>query len=202
MSTKKTTKKTTKPATTTKKPRVTIEMPPEALSEAGPVAATTTEPARETTAKSTGNSSLDRRLARNAKHQTDKAPTATAEPETELTEKLTNLTVPQLQARYLEVVGRTTSSSDKPYLLWKIREARKGRIPIGPRKNAQREDVAFKVLPLRMESEVVEKLDEAWRRHGLATRTALLRKALHDFLVGIDEHKVAEMLFSNPRGEE
>lgn len=36
---------------------------------------------------------------------------------------------------------------------WKIREARKGRIPIGPRTSARREDVTFKILPpLRMEA--------------------------------------------------
>jgi hypothetical protein len=52
--------------------------------------------------------------------------------------KLTRLEVPELHARYLEVVGRPTGSPSKPYLVWKIREAQKGRIPVGPRKNAHR----------------------------------------------------------------
>ena len=43
------------------------------------------------------------------------------------TGKLTRLEVPELQARYLEVVGRPTGSTNKPYMIWKIREAQKGR---------------------------------------------------------------------------
>jgi hypothetical protein len=128
----------------------------------------------------------------------DATTTATEKP---ATEKLSKLDVPELQALYLEVVGRPTSSSNKLYLIWKIREARKGHIPLGPRKPTQRKDGAFMVLPLRMESQMVEKIDQAWRRHGLATRTALLRKALHDFFVGIGEHDVAELLFTSPQGE-
>ena len=109
-------------------------------------------------------------------------------------EKLTKLTVPELQARYLEVVGRATGSSDKAYLVWKIREARKGRIPIGPRKSARHEDVTFKILPLRMEATVVDKLDEAWKRHGLHSRMDLFRKSLHDYLAGVGENDVAALL--------
>jgi hypothetical protein len=96
--------------------------------------------------------------------------------------KLTRLEVPELQARYLEVVGRPTGSSDKAYLIWKIREAQKGRIPVGPRKNAHREGVTFKVLPLRMEAAVVDKLDETWRARGIKSRTEFLRGALGHYL--------------------
>jgi len=59
--------------------------------------------------------------------------------------------------------GRPTGPTNKAYMIWKIREAQKGRIPLGPRKSAHREGVTFKVLPLRMEAAVVDKLDEAWR---------------------------------------
>jgi hypothetical protein len=45
--------------------------------------------------------------------------------------KLTRLEVPELQARYLEVVGRPTGSTNKAYMIWKIREAQKGHIPVG-----------------------------------------------------------------------
>jgi len=79
--------------------------------------------------------------------------------------------VSELQARYLEAVGRPTGSANTAYLIWKIREARKGRIPVGPRKNARREGVTFKVLPMRMETTVVDKLDEAWRSRGIKSRT-------------------------------
>lgn len=96
--------------------------------------------------------------------------------------KLTRLEVPELQARYLEVVGRPTSSTNKAYLVWKIREAQKGHIPLGPRKSAHREGVTFKVLPLRMEAAVVDKLDEAWRSRGIKNRMEFFRGALSHYL--------------------
>ena len=98
------------------------------------------------------------------------------------TEKLTRLDVAELQARYLEAVGRPTGSTNKAYLIWKIREAKKGRIAVGPRKNARREGVTFKVLPLRMETEVVHKMDEAWRSLGIKNRTEFFRGALGHYL--------------------
>jgi len=53
---------------------------------------------------------------------------ATAQPEPAAAGgKLTRLEVPELQARYLEVVGRPTGSTNKAYMIWKIREAQKGR---------------------------------------------------------------------------
>jgi hypothetical protein len=96
--------------------------------------------------------------------------------------KLTRLEVPELQARYLEVVGRPTGSTNKAYMVWKIREAQKGRIPLGPRKNAHREGVTFKVLPLRLEAAVVDKLDEAWHSRGIKNRMEFFRGALGHYL--------------------
>ena len=104
------------------------------------------------------------------------------------------LEVPELQARYLEVVGRSTGSDNKAYLIWKIREAQKGRIPVGPRKSPHREGVTFKVLPLRMESDLVDKLDEAWKRQGMHSRMDLFRKSLQAFLQNAGEADVAAML--------
>ncbi|MCA9631874.1 MAG: hypothetical protein KC766_29675, partial [Myxococcales bacterium] len=62
--------------------------------------------------------------------------------------KLSKLSVEELQALYTEVVGRDTGSSDRRYLIWKIREARKGRIPVGPvrRRHAEGEAPDMKVL--------------------------------------------------------
>src|SRR5690606_23453509 len=62
------------------------------------------------------------------------AETATANGEP----KLTKLSVEELQQLYTEVVGRNTGSSDKRYLVWKIREAKKGRIKTGPSADATR----------------------------------------------------------------
>jgi hypothetical protein len=99
-----------------------------------------------------------------------------------VTEKLTRLDASELQKRYLEAVGRPTGSTNKAYLVWKIREAKKGRVPVGPRKNARREGVTFKILPLRMETEVVDKVDEAWRSRGIKNRMAFFRGALGHYL--------------------
>ena len=46
--------------------------------------------------------------------------------------KLNKLSIEELQALYTGVVGRDTGSSDRRYLTWKIREAKKGRITVGP----------------------------------------------------------------------
>lgn len=109
-------------------------------------------------------------------------------------EKLTHLGVPALRALYAEVIGRPTSSVAKNYLVWKIREARKGRIPVGPRRNTHREGVEFKVLPLRMEAALVEQLDAARQRQGLRSRMDLIRRALQAFLAAAGETEVAALL--------
>jgi hypothetical protein len=109
-------------------------------------------------------------------------------------EKLSKLDVPALQARYLEVVGRPTSSSHAGYLCWKIREAQKGRIMVGPRKTVRREGVTFKVLPLRLESNVVDRLDEVWRRRGIRSRTEFLRQAMESFASSLGEPELAAVL--------
>ena len=117
-----------------------------------------------------------------------------AQPEPASTDgKLTRLEVPELQARYLEVVGRPTGSTNKPYMIWKIREAQKGRIPLGPRKSAHREGVTFKVLPLRIESAVVDKLDEAWRSRGIKNRMEFFRGALCHYLKQLGAEETAAL---------
>ena len=92
-------------------------------------------------------------------------------------------------------MGRETGSSDRRYLIWKIREARKGRIPVGPvrRRHADGEAPDMKVLPLRMEAEVVARLDEARERLGLKTRMDLFRRSLADYLTAAGEHEVAQL---------
>jgi hypothetical protein len=109
--------------------------------------------------------------------------------------KLTKLAVDELQQLYTEVVGRDTGSSDRRYLIWKIREAKKGRIKTGPvrRRYADGEAPDMKVLPLRMEAEIVARLDEARERLGLKTRMDLFRKSLADYLTAAGEHEVAQL---------
>ncbi len=110
--------------------------------------------------------------------------------------RLTKLSVDELRARYREVLGRDTSSVSKAYLIWKLREAAKGRIPLGPRTSTRGDGPApdMMVLPLRMEREAVEAMDEAWKRLGLKSRTDLFRWALRAYFQGAGEAEVASRM--------
>jgi hypothetical protein len=98
--------------------------------------------------------------------------------------RFVSMSVEEMQAKYLEVVGRATGSDDRRYLIWKIREAEKGRIPVGPRKTRERngEPLDVKILPLRLEAEIVERMDEAWRSRGIKNRMEFFRRALGHYL--------------------
>jgi hypothetical protein len=113
--------------------------------------------------------------------------------------RFASMTVEELQAKYLEVVGRATGSDDKRYLMWKIREAEKGRIPVGPRKTRERdgEPLEVKILPLRLEADVADKMDEAWRARGIKNRMEFFRGAIGAFLTQLGARDVAA-LFANP----
>ena len=110
--------------------------------------------------------------------------------------RLRDLDVEQLRARYVEVVGRATSSHDRRYLIWKIRQAEQGKVPVGPVGRRQPGDppVEQKVLPLRMPAATVEALDEVWRRRGLKSRMDLFRHALDQYLTGIGEGDAADLV--------
>ena len=105
------------------------------------------------------------------------------------------MTIEQLQAKYLEVVGRSTGSDSKNYLIWKIREAEKGRIPIGPRKTRSHdgEPLDVRILPLRLNAEAVDKMDEAWRAHGIKNRTQFLRNAIGRYLTHLGARDAAAL---------
>lgn len=106
--------------------------------------------------------------------------------------KLTKLTIPELQERYRQTLRRETRSRSVAYLVWKIRQAEKGRVRIGPvhRRTAEGE---FKVLPLRMPIETVTALDEARVRLGLKSRMELIRRALQAYLEQAGETDVAAL---------
>ncbi len=109
---------------------------------------------------------------------------------------LRELSVAKLQARHLAVIGRPSGSSHVGYLRWRLRQAERGRIRVGPATRERRDGgtADFKVLPFRMESTAVARLDEARARLGLSSRTELLRRALYDYLLGAGERDVAELL--------
>ncbi len=117
--------------------------------------------------------------------QTNAEPTTPATTTTEASPKvtLTKLSVAELQAMYREVVGRETRSTNSAYLVWKLRQAEKGRVRVGPiERRAPDEAADVKVLPLRMAAAEVAALDEAWRRLGFKSRTAMIRKAIEGML--------------------
>jgi len=103
--------------------------------------------------------------------------------------RLTKLSVPELQARYREVVGRDTGSTDSAYLVWKIRQAEKGRIRVGPLERRVDDGVPrdVKVLPLRMTAAEIEQLDAAWKRLGFKSRTEMIRVAVGQYLSGVTD---------------
>ena len=123
-------------------------------------------------------------------------PADTDDDSTEKETSLTKLDVDTLRNRYNEIVGRPTGSTDKRYLIWKIRQAQKGKIPVGPIPGRRGDGIGrdYKVLPVRMEADLVEKLDEAWKRQGLESRMQLFRQALSTYLAGKGETELAEML--------
>jgi hypothetical protein len=113
--------------------------------------------------------------------------------------RFTSMTIEELQTRYREVVGRDTGSSARDYLVWKIREAEKGRVTVGPRKTRARdgEPLDVKILPLRLEAEVADKMDEAWRARGIKNRMEFLRGAIGHYLMQLGARDVAALFASD-----
>ncbi len=102
------------------------------------------------------------------------------------------MTVEELQSMYLQKVCRPTGSTDKDYLIWKIREAEKGRIPIGPREARsanQRGAANVRVLPLRIDVRAVDHMDAAWKTQGMKSRMEFFRRAIGHYLrhIGLDD---------------
>ena len=107
------------------------------------------------------------------------------------------MTIDELRARYAEVVGRATSSFDKGYLVWKIREAEKGKIRVGPVEPGQRREGALagadKTLPLTLSPHAVEAMDAAWARTGFTSRMSFMRTALREALASRGEGAAAAL---------
>jgi hypothetical protein len=104
--------------------------------------------------------------------------------------ELSRLTIEELQTRYLEVVGRSTGSTSKAYLQWKIREAKKGRIRVGPPRTREIKGPQ-QILSVRVDEDAVPLLDAAWRKHGLRSRNDLVLRALGRELAALGEDDAA-----------
>jgi hypothetical protein len=103
---------------------------------------------------------------------------------------LSKLSIEELRTKYQEVVGRETGSDNKAYLIWKIREARKGRIRVGPSRTREIKGPQ-QVLSVRVDEDAVPLLDAAWRKHGLRSRNDLVLRALGRELAALGEDDAA-----------
>jgi hypothetical protein len=108
-------------------------------------------------------------------------------------ERMSNLDVPALQARFKEFTGRDSTSTDKRCLVWRVQQALKGRVPTGPRWTRRREGEATptKVLPVRVPAAVAGPLDEVRRRLGLRSCNEMIHKAMAAFLINAGESDLA-----------
>lgn len=124
------------------------------------------------------------------------APTPTTTPQPR--GRFAALTVDELKAKYLEIIGRPTGSSSKSYLTWKIREAEKGRVPVGPRRERHGKGgpLDVRILPVRLEATVVDKMDEAWRTRGIRNRMDFFRRALGHYLAHLGADGAAALFAS------
>ena len=104
------------------------------------------------------------------------------------------MSIEELRARHQQLIGRPTGSSDVAYLRWRLRQAERGLIRVGAEQRVAHGADDILVLPLRMPAPVVERIDEARRRLGLASRAELFRRALHRYFVESGEREVADFL--------
>ena len=107
-----------------------------------------------------------------------------------------SMTIDELQTAYLSIVGRPTGSTDRRYMIWKIREAEKGRVPVGPRETRTPDQEAAtetRILPLRLDVPSVAAIDATWRAQGLKSRMEFFRRALGHYLAHLGAHGAAAM---------
>lgn len=113
--------------------------------------------------------------------------------------RLSKVPVEKLREVHDHYVGRPTRSRDRAYLLWKIGQARNGKVRRGAAEARQRSEASLKVVPLRIEASDLEQLDAARERLRMKTRMELFRRALAKFLASAGETEVAQ-LFEDPSG--
>jgi hypothetical protein len=102
--------------------------------------------------------------------------TATTEP---APRRKRDMSITELQSLYLEVVGRPTGSTSRPYIYWKVAQARKGRITVGTIKHRPSRDKGdLRVLPVTLARETTRLLDAAVKAAGARSRSAFIRAAI------------------------
>lgn len=84
----------------------------------------------------------------------------------------------ELRRMYEEKIGRPTGSDDRGYLIWKLREAEKGRIAIGPVKRRAMTEEPTIPITLRLPTSLAEQADAAWRRRNYRSRVHLIELSI------------------------
>ena len=108
---------------------------------------------------------------------------------------LAALFIDELRTRYTEVVGRPTGSDHRGYLIWKIREAMKGKVTVGAvKQGAKGTGKVAKVIPLSLDVDAVVALDGARVRLGFSSRNAMIREAVAGLLEAKGEGEAAAAL--------
>jgi hypothetical protein len=105
--------------------------------------------------------------------------------------KFSAMTVEELQAKHLEMIGRPTTSTLKRYLVWRCQQASKGRIPTGPRAGRGGNAGPVKVLPFRVPESAVRPLGEVQNRLGIRSRNEMFNRAMAAFLTNAGESDLA-----------
>ena len=88
-----------------------------------------------------------------------------------------DLSIEQLQALHAEVLGRTTGSDDRMYLIWKTREAERGNVPVGPMKRKLFEGPTT-MVSMKFEETFLEALDAAAEDDGFKSRLGYIRELM------------------------
>jgi hypothetical protein len=110
-------------------------------------------------------------------------PAANETPEDTTTEEAPkskrNKTIEELQAEYLRVIGHETDSTDRRYLMWKLNEAAKGKVKVGPvQRCPARNKADMQVIPISLLRETTRLLDAAIKAAGIKSRSAFIRAAM------------------------
>ncbi len=77
--------------------------------------------------------------------------------------------------------------------MWKIRQAQRGKVPVGPVRRAatEGEAVEYKVLPLRFTAMSVDQMDALWRALGMKSRTDFVRTAIDAYVKSLASRPAA-----------
>ncbi|MBN1656514.1 MAG: DUF2924 domain-containing protein [Deltaproteobacteria bacterium] len=126
--------------------------------------------------------------------------------------KLNKMKLNELQAKFAEVTGEKSRSPNKTFLIRRITETLQlTNVAAKPNKEKKREVQPSRirkrgtngqvtdrqVLPIRMQTSLVQKLDAARERLGLKNRTELFRRSLYEYLCKAGETEVAKLLSDN-----